>query len=74
MAQGGTVNEYMIYSEAPLAERTPSSVEENYSIYGTPSNDRIDGEYDPLVIIFILIAVIFLADWMVYMYEKRQLR
>lgn len=74
VAQGGTVNEYMIYSEAPLAERTPSSVEENYSIYGTPSNDRIDGEYDPLVIIFILIAVIFLADWMVYMYEKRQLR
>ncbi len=71
---GGMQNEYRIYSEIGFDERAPNMVEEVYSIYGTPTNDRIDGEYDPLIIIFILIAVIFAADWMVYMYEKRQLR
>ncbi|MBQ8546461.1 MAG: BatA and WFA domain-containing protein [Clostridia bacterium] len=71
---GGVSSEYKLFSEAQLTERTPISVEQNFSIYGTPSNDRIDGEYDPMIIIFILLIVIFAADWMVYMYEKRQLR
>ncbi len=71
---GDTESEYKIFSELNLEERSPNRIEQNFSIYGTPSNDRIDGEYDPMIIIFILIAVIFAADWMVYMYEKRQLR
>ena len=71
---GGVQSEYKLFAEAQLAERTPTVVEQNFSIYGTPSNDRIDGEYDPIIIIFILLVVIFAADWMVYMYEKRQLR
>lgn len=71
---GGSVNEYKLYSEAQIEERKLNLVEQNFSIYGTPSNDRIDGEFDPIIIIFILLIVIFAADWMVYMYEKRQLR
>lgn len=71
---GGTQRLYRLYSEMELEERMPTMVEDVYSIYGTPSNEHIDGEYDPLIIIFILLAVIFAADWMVYMYEKRQLR
>ncbi len=74
VVSGGTESEYKIYSELGLDERTPTRVEDAFSVYGTPTNDRIDGEFDPLIIIFILIAVIFAADWMVYMYEKRQLR
>ena len=71
---GGNVREHKLFAEAPLDERVPTVIEQNFSIIGTPSNDRLDGEYNPAIIIFILIMVIFAADWMVYMYEKRQLR
>ena len=36
--------------------------------------EKTDGEYDPLVLLFVLLAVVFSADWMVYCYEKYQLR
>lgn len=71
---GGTVREHKLFAEAPLEERVPTVIEQNFSILGTPSSDRLDGEFNPAIIIFILIMVIFAADWMVYMYEKRQLR
>ena len=71
---GGNVREHKLFAEAPLDERVPTVIEQNFSIIGTPSSDRLDGEYNPAIIIFILIMVIFAADWMVYMYEKRQLR
>ena len=74
VVSGGTESEYRIYSELALDERVPTKIEDAFSVYGTPTDDKIDGEFDPLIIIFILIAVIFAADWMVYMYEKRQLR
>ncbi|MBQ4107854.1 MAG: hypothetical protein IJC80_00490, partial [Clostridia bacterium] len=71
---GGSVREHKLFAEAPLEERVPTVVEPNFSIIGTPSGDRLDGEFNPAIIIFIAIMVIFAADWMVYMYEKRQLR
>ncbi len=71
---GGTTRVHQLYSQAPIEERAPSVVEPNLSIVGQPSKDRLDAEFDPSIIIFILIIVTFAADWMVYMYEKRQLR
>ena len=71
---GGNVREHKLFSEAPLEERVPTVIEQNFSILGTPGGDRLDGEFNPAIIIFVLIMVIFAADWMVYMYEKRQLR
>lgn len=71
---GGSVREHKLFAEAPLDERVPTVIEQNFSIIGTPSGDRLDGEFNPDIIIFIAIMVIFAADWMVYMYEKRQLR
>ena len=71
---GGSIRTHSFFSETPYGERAPKTVEQNFSIIGTPSRDRLDGEFDPTIIIFVLIALIFAADWMVYMYEKRQLR
>jgi hypothetical protein len=71
---GGTVRTHQLFAEVPLEERVPTVIEQNFSILGTPSGDRLDGEFNPAIIIFIAIMVIFAADWMVYMYEKRQLR
>ena len=38
------------------------------------TDDGFDGKFDPIWVIFIALAVVFLADWMVYCYEKYQLR
>ena len=71
---GGSLRTHKLFSEAPLSERNPSVTEPNFSIVGQPSKDRLDGEFNPSIIIYILIVIIFAADWVVYMYEKRQLR
>ena len=71
---GGTIREHKLFSQAMIEERAPSVVETNFSIVGQPSKNKLDAQLDPSIIIFILIVLIFAADWMVYMYEKRQLR
>ena len=71
---GGTIREHKLFSQAMIEERAPSVVETNFSIVGQPSKSKLDAQLDPSIIIFILIVLIFAADWMVYMYEKRQLR
>ncbi|MBQ7353194.1 MAG: VWA domain-containing protein [Clostridia bacterium] len=63
-----------IYSSAHFEESKPAIEEEDFSLAGERTYDKADGEFDPLVIIFICIAVLFLADWGVYCYEKYQLR
>ncbi len=65
---------YYIYSGAPEEESSPSSTEASFSLTGEQRFERTDGEYDPLVLLFILLAVVFAADWMVFCYEKYQLR
>ena len=66
--------EYKLYSGAPIEESTPTSTEASFSLVGEQEFLKTDGEYDPLVILFVCLAVIFMADWMVYCYEKYQLR
>ncbi len=63
-----------LYSSLPAAERAVSVSEEAFSVSGTPSAERRDGRYDDLLYLFIILAVIFIADWMVYCYEQYQLR
>ena len=65
---------YYVYSGAPEEESVPSVTETEFSLTGVQQYERMDGEYDPLALIFILLAVIFAADWMVFCYEKYQLR
>ena len=65
---------YEVYAAAPVSESDPAEVGSNFSVTGTRTYDKTDGQYDPLVLLFVLLAVVFCADWMVYCYEKYQLR
>ena len=67
-------SEFYIYSAVPEAERIPSPSAERIGLQGEASTDGFDGTYDPLMVLFICLALLFLADWMVYCYEKYQLR
>ncbi len=70
----GVERTYKIYSAAPAEESVPLGTAESFSLVGTQQNEKTDGEYDPLVLMFVLLAIVFTADWMVYCYEKYQLR
>lgn len=71
---GGREEIYRIYSEVPLEERNLTIIEDSVSVSGIAGNERLRGEYDPIMILFVALLVLFTADWMVYMYEKYQLR
>lgn len=64
-----------IFSEVPLDERIPTTPELTaYFLTGEQSNARRDGQYSNIFYLFIFLAVIVIADWMVYCYEQYQLR
>ncbi len=63
-----------VYSEMPYSESATIAEAESFTIIGTAVDGGRDGIYDNLLILIIILAVIFLADWMVYCYEQYQLR
>ncbi|MBO5262160.1 MAG: BatA and WFA domain-containing protein [Clostridia bacterium] len=66
---------YRIYSSLPVSEQDPNAeIEKEFSLLGENEGKGIDGFYDKLIVFFICLAVIFVADWMVYCYDKYQLR
>ncbi len=69
-----TTEEYRLYSGAPEEESDPAPEGVSFSLSGEQEFLKTDGEYDPIVIIFVLLALAVCADWMVYCYEKYQLR
>ncbi len=69
-----STQDYRIYSATPENESDPFAIKASFSLAGEQTFIKSDGEYDPVVIIFITLAVLFMADWMVYCYEKYQLR
>ncbi len=74
MTVAGSAKSFSIFSEMSEAERDPSVSEGEISLVGEASDKGFDGKYDPLPVIFIILAIIFLADWMVYCYDKYQFR
>ena len=74
MMVSGTPREFSVYSSVPESERAPMSLEAEFSLQGEKENNGFDGEYDPMMILFITLVVLFVADWGVYCYEKYQLR
>ena len=68
---------YRIYSASSAREQNPQvGADEEFSLSvkdGAKTNE-MDGFYDKLIILFICLAVIFVADWVVYCYDKYQLR
>ena len=65
---------YKIYSAAHKSESDPFALGGDLTVEGVRAYEKTDGEFDPLTILFVLLAVVFAADWMVYCYEKYQLR
>ncbi len=74
MTVSGTAREFYIWSALNEDERTPVQTQESIALQGEATDEGFDGKYDPMTVMFIVLAVIFLADWMVYCYEKYQLR
>ena len=74
VSTSGEEKVYRVYSAAPAGEGDVTAIGGSFSIVGEQTFEKTDGQYDPLVLIFILMAVVMTADWMVYCYEKYQLR
>lgn len=71
---GDAIRQAYVYCNLPENERFTTASEESFVISGTPENNDRDGVYDDLLYLFIILAVLFVADWMVYCYEQYQLR
>lgn len=63
-----------VYSSMPVAERALTSEEVSFMINGVASDNYPARRMDNLLIIFIILAVIAVADYGVYCYEQYQLR
>lgn len=74
VTEGGRNNEYPVYAAAPLSESVPVVTEGDFSLSGEREDRKIDGKYDPSTLLFVMLVLLFLADWGVYCYEKYQLR
>ena len=70
----GAARRFQIFASAPEQERRPVGNVLEIAVQGQATDGGFDGAYDPLLILFICLAVIFAAEWGVYCYEKRQLR
>lgn len=75
MTGGRTSQVYSVYVTLPVAEGVPlTETGAYYGFAGEPSTAYRDGVYDELLILFIILAVVVVADWAVYCYEQYQLR
>ncbi len=74
MTVAGTARQFYVWSSLQEAERDPTQTVSEITLQMQGNTEGFDGEFDPLTIMFIVLALVFLADWMVYCYEKYQLR
>lgn len=70
----GSVREFFLWSAMTEEECDPTVTPAPIALRGEATDGGFDGRFDPIWVIFIALAVVFLADWMVYCYEKYQLR
>ena len=66
--------EYLLFVSLPKEESATNLESINLSFTGLAENEYIDGKYDKLIVLFIILTVILMADWMVYCYDQYQLR
>ncbi len=71
---GDEAKVFLLFVSLAEEESNPIPTRTSLTIVGTAENKFSDGIYDELLIFFIILIVIFVADWMVYCYEQRQLR
>jgi hypothetical protein len=70
----GTEREYSIFAALGESERDPTVSEDSISLAGVASDAGLDGIFDTIMIVFVLIVLTYIADWGVYCYDKYQLR
>jgi hypothetical protein len=73
LTAGDKVKDYYVFASFPI-EETVSENGEAIGLIGQASDSGIDGIYDNIVILVVLLLLLFSADWVVYCYEKYQLR
>ena len=71
---GETLRKYRVYCEMPVSESDASINERDFSLQGEAGEGGRDGIYDDLVIFMVLLGLLITVDWMVYCYDKYQLR
>ena len=69
-----TTREHFVSAVLEESESTSQQTNSTFSLQGKASEGGLDAIYDDIIILVILLAVIFSADWMVYCYDKYQLR
>ncbi len=74
MNVANTLHEFKIHAALGEAERNPAVAEMEIGLQGEATDGGFDGKYDALMAVLIALAVLFLADWGLYCYEKYQLR
>lgn len=70
----GSERELYVYSSVPKEERSAVAESAYIGILGEAENNGRDAKYDPMTLLFVLAALLFTAEWMVYCYDKYQLR
>ena len=70
----GDVKEFYIYSNLPTEESVTEAELTEINLTGELENEYSDGIYDKLIIFFIILAIVYVADWVVYCREQYQLR
>lgn len=63
-----------LYAQSPFSESAATASAGSFSLVGEPGARQPDGKFEDITFLFIILAVIFIADWMVYCYEQYQLR
>ena len=71
---GSASRKINLYAQTPLPESVPSIKEASFALTGDASDKSRDGVFEDLTFVFIILAVLFITDWMVYCYEQYQLR
>ena len=70
----GDVKVFNIYSNLPDDESVTQPEITEINLVGELENEYSDGIYDKLIIFFIILAIVYVADWVVYCREQYQLR
>ena len=71
---GETLRRYHVFAELAEHESAVEDSGKSFNIYGDAKEGGRDGIYDDLLPWMIALAVIVIMDWMVYCYDKYQLR
>ncbi len=74
MTVAGSPRIFNIFAAMNTSESIPLPTAESADVIGEATDAAIDGINDLLTAAIIALAVLFSADWMVYCYEKYQLR